>query len=173
MKPQHTELALVSESLGLCCTIDYIGPVKSKQGSKVMILDWKTGKNIYDSYDIQLSIYMAIYWDYTGILIEDLATVQIPQDGGKAKVKIVEDPWQKLYAGLLTFERWKHDNYQSLMWVRAPQYILEQRKKTRGKKRKEFNEYHWEPWFEWPWYKVDSLLWWKKTYEKLKGAKDG
>jgi len=172
MKPYFTELPLISPSLGLGCTIDYVGEVTSNKQSKVMILDWKTGKNIYSSYDIQLAMYMAILYDYTGTLVEDLGVVQIPQDGGKPKVHIVEDPWGKLYAGLLTFERWKFDHEKQLMWVRAPQQLLDIRTKLRGKKRKAFDDAEWQAWFAWPWLKKDALAWWKHTYEELKGVKD-
>ena len=175
MKAYYTELPLVSPSLGLGCTPDFIGSVISGGETRDMILDWKTGKSLYPSYQVQLAMYMAILYDYTGVLIEDLGVVQIPQDGGKPKVKIVEDPWDELYAGLLTFERWKHDHSRPgndpLLWARAPQQMIDVRMKLRGKKRKAFDEAEWQAWFAWPWLNCDSLAWWKTTYEKLKGEK--
>lgn len=176
LSPYYLELPLVSPSLGLGCSIDYVGGVSRKDGAKDMIMDWKTGKKIYDSYSIQLAMYMAILYDYTGVLIEDLAVVQVPQEAGKKlKVEVVEDPWGKLYAGLLTFERWKRDNEKKLLWVRAPQQLIDVRSKLRGgsKKRIAFDNAEWRSWFAWPWLGKDSLVWWKETHNKLKGAQNG
>lgn len=169
MKAYYTELPLVSHSLGLGCTIDFIGEVVSGGVAKDMIVDWKTGSAIHDTHHVQLSVYMAILYDYTGVLIEDLAVVNIPQDGGNPKVEVVEDPWWHLKAALLTYERWKMTNMEQLLWVRAPQQMLDQRAKLKGKKRRDFEQAEWKPWFEWPWLSHNSLDWLKETRNKLKG----
>ena len=122
VKPEALEQRLWSETLGYAGTADYVGKYKSneefmvrgwdtkfKKGSLV-IGDWKTSRDIYDEYWLQLAAYCWAFYELTGIKVKGAFIAQFR--GGKIRVK--EKTWDELmedlevYKSVLILYRWKY-----------------------------------------------------------------
>lgn len=156
VKPLHTELKMVSDVLGIGGTVDFVGTFDGRY----VVADWKTG-GVYESYKCQLAIYLFMLFEnkvITNPEVFDLAICQFHRDGKKHSIKWVTD-WQMYLKGALnTFERWKLDNKDKLLWLLAPQAVLDERKKTRGDARVQFLKKEWKLDYAWPWLFRDSVL---------------
>jgi hypothetical protein len=163
IRPVALEQRMVSRALGLGGTVDAVVDMDAPDGSTSpyegrWVLDWKTGTES-PSHDIQLAIYAVMWWELTGEWITNLAVVYIHRDGKKVKFVPVKSPITALMAGLFTFERWKYDNRDKLVWACAPNELVEKRKKTRGKNRIQFDNKEYKEEYAWPWLNVSSLRW--------------
>lgn len=78
VKPECLEQHLWSKDLGFAGTADFIGYVDGK----LMILDWKTSKAIYDDMWLQLSAYVWALNELTGESVDAVGILQI-RDGKK------------------------------------------------------------------------------------------
>jgi len=74
--PQALEQHLWSNTHKFAGTCDFIGLVDGK----LMILDWKSSRSIYDEYFLQMSAYVAAFYEQTGIKVEGIGILQI-RDG--------------------------------------------------------------------------------------------
>jgi len=116
------EQRLWSTTLGYAGTADFIGTYKSnpdflvrgwepkfKKGALV-IGDWKTSRDIYDEYWLQLAAYCWAFYELTGIKVAGAFIAQFR--GGKIRVK--EKTWDELmedlevYKSVLVLYRWKY-----------------------------------------------------------------
>jgi len=74
------------------------------------ILDWKTSRDIYDDYWLQMSAYAYAFYERTGIKVDGATIVQF-RDG---KIRIKERTWKELmeyfeiYKAALKIYKWKH-----------------------------------------------------------------
>ena len=152
----EVEVPVVSKCHGLAGRMDAIVQmvVDGKKGK--FLIDWKTG-DLYKSSYIQLGLYNMMWEEMTGESLDGAFVGQIHRKG-KPKERLVEVPElsAQCLAGLHTFERWKFDNRESLMWACAPQELFEARKKTRGKNRIKFGKDNHKAEYVWPWLSVDS-----------------
>ena len=166
LKAIHTELTMTSSHLGLGGTCDFIG---TKNGESPCIMDWKTGQTS-DKHFCQLAIYMYMVWETTGQLYKDLYIIGVHRDGKPIEVKKCPDPLKYLRGALLAYERWKFDNEDKLRWGSAPTELWDERKRSRGKKRKAIDKL-WEPKFAWKWLEDDCLTRYEefaKIYQETK-----
>ena len=62
IKPLHTELKVWSEQYRYQGTLDCIGQV----GKKLIVIDWKSSKNIYPEMGMQLAAYAEAYKELHG-----------------------------------------------------------------------------------------------------------
>ena len=116
------EQRLWSTTLGYAGTADFIGTYKScpdfmvkgwkphwKNGALV-IGDWKTSRDIYPEYWLQLAAYCWAFYELTGIKVKGAFIAQFR--GGKIRIK--EKTWKELmedievYKSVLILYRWKY-----------------------------------------------------------------
>jgi len=69
--PIFLEKRLVSDELMSAGTCDYVGMVDGR----LMVLDWKTSKRVYDMYPVQVAIYLWMYEQMTGAVVDGGAGV--------------------------------------------------------------------------------------------------
>jgi hypothetical protein len=104
LKPDALEQRLWSNKFGFAGTCDYIGGYKTpdkflvrtqtpkfKNGGYI-IGDWKSGKDIYPSYWLQVAAYAMAFYELTGIKVDGAFVCQI--HGGKLRIK--EMTWKEL-----------------------------------------------------------------------------
>lgn len=159
--PKLTEKMYVSKLFGLGCQIDFIGQVENLPA----LGDWKTG-SLYQSQLVQLATYRVIHFENSGEWIDRLFVGHVHRDGKKAKLHWVEEAEAALYAGFHTYERWKWDNRKNLRWACAPDEILEERKKLRGKKREDFELASHRPEYVWPWLNINAFAAYQALLER-------
>lgn len=167
LKAEHTELCLGSDILGIGGTMDFVGYAKVDDHPITQwILDWKSG-GIHDSYNYQLAFYKFLALEHK-IINDNYACgiAQFHRDGKEVGFEIVEDTGRYLMGALHTFERWKRDNYEKLRWALAPQELIAEKKKSRGKNRARINE-EWKESYMWPWLYRDSIKDAMEFLEKL------
>lgn len=158
LKPHHIEKVLVSNTLGIGGTVDFIGEYKHDGYSETKwLLDWKTG-GLHQSYCYQLAIYKFMAFE-NDLVTDDYGCgiAQFHRDGKQVGFRYVENVGEYLIGALHTFERWKLDNKPKLLWANAPKDVFEAYKKTRGKNREKFMRDNWEQSFMWPWITRDSI----------------
>lgn len=73
----HSELSLISSEYGYGGTIDAIAQVKIEDKPQLLILDWKTGNNIYPEYAWQLGAYYQAFKENFNEPIEGAYIVQL------------------------------------------------------------------------------------------------
>jgi len=111
-----------SDEYGYAGTMDFIGNYKTNKewivqgdGSRFekgafIIIDYKTSRDIYEDYWLQLSAYAWAFYERTGIKVDGAAIAQF-RDG---KIRIKERTWDELmqvfevYKAVLTVYRWKY-----------------------------------------------------------------
>jgi hypothetical protein len=105
--PEALEQHLWSEKYGYAGTCDYIGTLDGK----LMILDWKSSKNIYDEYFLQMAAYVAAFYEQTGIKIDSIGILQI-RDGEYRFITKTYDEIMKIYfpvfLAAITIYNWKY-----------------------------------------------------------------
>jgi len=74
--PEAMEQHLWSEKYQYAGTCDCI----CKLDGKLMILDWKTSRGIYDEYWLQMSAYVQAFYELTGLKVDSVGILQI-RDG--------------------------------------------------------------------------------------------
>ena len=127
-KVDKTEQHLWSEDYGYAGTCDYIGNYKSNadwlvhenrkapvprfEKMSFVIGDWKTSRDIYDDYWLQLAAYVWAFYERTGIKVKGAFIVQFRS----GKIRIKERTWDELmetfevYKSVLILYRWKFKN---------------------------------------------------------------
>jgi hypothetical protein len=128
LKPDATEQNLWSEKFGYAGTADYFGTYKSNvkwlvhenrkapvprfaKGAFV-VGDWKTSRDIYDDYWLQLAAYAWAFYERTGIKVAGAFIAQFRN----GKIRIKERTWDELmetfevYKAVLIIYRWKYKN---------------------------------------------------------------
>lgn len=158
LESEHIEKTIASEILGIGGTVDFIGKANMKGFDETgWLFDWKTG-GIHESYKNQLAVYKFICVENN--LIDDqynAGICQFHRDGKKTGFKPVESVGLYLRGALHTYERWKLDNLDKLSWLLAPEEVLEERKKLKGAKRKDFEKTEYKPEYAWPWVHRNSV----------------
>jgi len=105
--PQALEQHLWSEKYNYAGTCDYIGLFDNK----LVILDWKSSKNIYDEYFLQLAAYVNAFEEQTGIKVDSIGILQI-RDGEYRFVTKTYDEIMKVYfpvfLAAITIYNWKY-----------------------------------------------------------------
>lgn len=103
LEPDALEQKLWSEQHKIAGTADYIGTyrtykkyLKRKREPKFpyesfVIIDWKTSTQIYDDYWIQLSAYVKMFEDLTGIKLDGAVIVQFRNNKIKVEEKTREE----------------------------------------------------------------------------------
>ena len=104
LEPESLEQKLWSTQYRIAGTADYIGSYKTyprylkrkripkfNHNSQVVI-DWKTSTQIYDDYWIQLSAYVKMFEDLTGIKVDGAVIVQFRNN----KIKVEEKTYDEL-----------------------------------------------------------------------------
>ena len=122
LSPEALEQRLWSNKHGYAGTCDAIGTYKTFKkylirGHKSrfdkeshVILDWKTSKNLYDSYWLQLSAYTVAFEELTNIKLDGGVLVQF-RDG---RIRVREKTYKELielfkaYKCALELYRWQH-----------------------------------------------------------------
>ncbi len=79
--PIKLEERLVSDRYMTAGTCDFIGDITIDGEKRFMVLDWKTSKKVYDNYKVQVSIYLHMYEEMTGIKVSGGAGVVCFRDG--------------------------------------------------------------------------------------------
>jgi len=120
--PDGLEQRLWSNVYGYAGTADYVGNYKSPlkflvRGhqpkfleSSYVIGDWKTGKDIYPQYWLQLAAYAMAFKELTGVQVDGVFICRL-RDG---KVKVKEMTWDELtelfdvYLAVLKVYKWKY-----------------------------------------------------------------
>jgi len=75
--PTFLEKHLVSDSLMAAGTCDFIGYMDGK----LMVLDWKTSKKVYDNYPVQVATYLWMYEQMTGSVVDGAGIICFKKDG--------------------------------------------------------------------------------------------
>jgi len=119
---EATEQRLLSDEYGYAGTADFIGKYKSNpdwlvKGWKAnwkkpafVIGDWKTSRDIYDEYWLQLAAYAWAFYELTGIKVDGAFIVQFRN----GKIRVKEKTWDELmvefdvYKSVLVVYRWKY-----------------------------------------------------------------
>jgi len=122
--PDALEQRLWSTQYGYAGTCDYIGYYKTApdflvRGNKAkftkksfVIGDWKTSRDIYPEYWLQLAAYAVAFEELTGKRVDGGFIVQF-RDG---KIRVKEKTYQELmdmfeiYKAVLTLYKWKYQN---------------------------------------------------------------
>ena len=81
VKPLELEMRLFNDELETAGTCDFIGWMDNK----LVVLDWKTSKRVYDNYKLQVAVYLYMYEELSGKFMSDGAGIVCFRDG-----KIVE-----------------------------------------------------------------------------------
>jgi hypothetical protein len=105
------ELHVHSDEYGYGGTADCIAKLKLGDGkSKLMLVDWKSGKRIYDNYYLQLAAYLFAYEEMTGRRLDGGCIVRFRD--GKADHQCIERDDLKrefsVFLSALNIWRWKH-----------------------------------------------------------------
>lgn len=106
LMPQSLEQHLWSEKHKYAGTCDYIGICNGK----LMILDWKTSKGIYDEYWLQMSAYVQAFEELTGIKIDSVGILQIRDGEYRFQEKTYDEIMTKYFPVFLaaqTIYNWK------------------------------------------------------------------
>ena len=129
LKPKYLEQSLWSNEYGYAGTADYIGYYKSPieylaskivdhkrqkipkfEKKSLVIGDWKTGKDIYQEYWLQLAAYAHAFAELTGIKVKGAFIARI-RDG---KIQVKEKTMKELeeifpvYLAVLELYEWKY-----------------------------------------------------------------
>ena len=125
LTPDATEQKLWSDEFEYAGTADYIGTYKSNEewlvrgwkpkfkNASLVIGDWKTSRDIYDEYWLQLAAYCWAFYERTGIKVKGAFIAQF-RDG---KIRIKEKSWKELmldfeiYKSVLILYRWKYKKW--------------------------------------------------------------
>jgi hypothetical protein len=75
--PRFLEVHLFSDRFQVAGTCDFVGMF---DGS-LMVLDWKTSKRVYDTYPVQVAIYMSMFESMTGETCDGAGVVCFRHDG--------------------------------------------------------------------------------------------
>lgn len=115
------EQRLWNDELGYAGTADYIGRYTTwkpycvrghDRGFKnaLVILDWKTSRDIYEDYWLQLAAYAYAFYKLTGIKVQGVAIAQFRNGQIKVKEKTWEEVMElfEIYKSVLTVYKWKH-----------------------------------------------------------------
>jgi hypothetical protein len=104
LEPESLEQKLWSTQHRIAGTADYIGSYKTYprylkrkripkfSHNAMVIIDWKTSTQIYDDYWIQLSAYVYMFEELTGIRVDGAVIVQFRNN----KVKVEEKTYDEL-----------------------------------------------------------------------------
>ena len=121
LKPEALEQRLWNDEYGYAGTADYIGRYTTHKpyvvrghtvgfDNDLVIIDWKTSRDIYDDYWLQLAAYAYAFWKLTGVKVKGAVIAQFRL----GKIRIKEKNWDELmklfevYKSVLTVYRWKH-----------------------------------------------------------------
>lgn len=129
LKPQALEQNLWSNMYGYAGTADYIGyytspeeylrakivehkrvKVPKFEKSSLVIGDWKTGKDVYPSYWLQLSAYAQAFEELTGIKVEGVFICRIRDGKLQVEEKTIKE-LEKLfpaYLAAITLYEWRY-----------------------------------------------------------------
>jgi hypothetical protein len=94
--PYETEFKIYSREHGYAGTADFDGMI----GKDRCIVDWKTSKDIYPEYELQLTAYRLAREEELDVTYDAMYCVVMPKDGGKIKIKRYE-PTQRAEDGFL------------------------------------------------------------------------
>lgn len=83
---QSLEQRLWSEKYKYAGTCDFIGILDGK----LMILDWKTSRGIYDEYWLQMAAYVQAFYELTGLKVQSVGILHI-RDGQKQFIEKTYD----------------------------------------------------------------------------------
>jgi hypothetical protein len=75
------EFHLFNQEFGYAGTCDFLGVVDDKK----IVIDWKTSKNVYSNYPLQVSAYLYAYEQMHGVSLDGAAVVCINDSGIKDK----------------------------------------------------------------------------------------
>ena len=120
LTPEGLEQRLWSDEYGYAGTADFIGKYSTwkpycvrghDRGFKdsLVIGDWKTSRDIYDDYWLQLAAYAYAFWKLTGVKPEGAFIAQFRN----GRIKVKERSWDELmelfevYKAALTVYKWK------------------------------------------------------------------
>ena len=121
LEPEGLEQRLWNDEYGYAGTADFIGKYstwkpycvrghdRGFKNSRV-ILDWKTSRDIYDDYWLQLAAYVYAFWKLTGIKLDGGAIAQFRN----GQIKVKERTWDELmdyfeiYKSALKIYKWKY-----------------------------------------------------------------
>lgn len=121
---QDNEKTVVSQKYGYAGTLDLI--VKTKNG-RTLIVDCKTGKDIYNEAYLQLSAYRQALRE-EGTEVDGVAVLLLQEDGGYKYQPTEEDCFRPFFACKVLWE-----------WINAAEYeqvkTLAERRKNHGKRR--------------------------------------
>lgn len=115
------EQRLWNDKYGYAGTCDYIGKYTTwepycvrghcrKFKDSLIIADWKTSKDIYPDYWLQLAAYAYAFWKLTGVKLEGAAIAQFRN----SRIRVQERTWDELmelfevYKAVLTLYKWKY-----------------------------------------------------------------
>lgn len=121
LTPDALEQRLWNDEYMYAGTCDYIGKYTTwepycvrghKRGFKdaLVILDWKTSRDIYPDYWLQVAAYAYAFWKLTGVKIKGGVIAQFRNE----QIRVQERTWDELmelfivYKAVLTLYRWKY-----------------------------------------------------------------
>jgi hypothetical protein len=124
LKPDALEQRLWSTKHGYAGTADYIGKYKTPKDflirghtakfekSSFVIGDWKTSRDIYPEYWLQLAAYVVAFEELTGIKVKGAFIAQFRY----GKIRVMEKTYDELiilfeiYKAVLKLYNWKYKN---------------------------------------------------------------
>lgn len=77
VKPVCLECNVYNDELSTAGTIDFVGDFDGK----TIVLDWKTSKKVYDTYPVQVAIYMFMYESMYDIVLDGAGVVCFTKSG--------------------------------------------------------------------------------------------
>ena len=121
IKAESLEQRLWSDEYGYAGTVDLICKYTSHNPycvrgherefkDDLVIVDYKTSRDIYDDYFLQLAAYTHAFYERTGVKVKGCAIVQFRN----GKIRIKERTWEeleelfKVYAATLILYKWKN-----------------------------------------------------------------
>jgi len=84
LEPVALELTLHNDLLGIAGTCDYVGKIDDR----LMLLDWKTSKQVYDTHKLQVAGYTYMYEQATGKELDGCGIIAIRD--GKIREKYLD-----------------------------------------------------------------------------------
>ena len=80
----HTEMKVISHKHKYSGTFDAVGKI----GKTALLIDWKTGSNIYSDMELQLAAYAVAYNEQSGAKVKDGLIVHVSKDKPHFKLKM-------------------------------------------------------------------------------------
>jgi len=80
---EHTEMKVISHKHKYSGTFDAVGKI----GKTALLIDWKTGSNIYSDMELQLAAYAFAYNEQSGAKVKDGLIVHVSKDKPHFKLK--------------------------------------------------------------------------------------